>query len=399
MPVASATGPNNKNSLARRATQISISFPLTAELCRPPGFQFTRYFDRWLTPPAVRVSPSGLTPNILIVRLSAIGDCIETLPMVAAIKRHWPGSKITWLVDCGVDAILKTQPMISKVIRVKKGFLKRPSELLLLRKELLAEKFDFVIDPQGLFKSALLGRLSGAKRRIGFAAPQSREKAWWFYHEAVAPQSIHLVDRQLELLKPLSIPIPPADQAPFDWVEPIAVSIEADSILTQMGVQPKQFLCVNASAGWPSRVWPRERYAEVIREAATMHELDSVVIWGSPKERETAEWIVSNSGTNKAFLAPPTQLMSLSGLLKRSLAYVGSDTGPMHLSAAVGTRCIALFGSTRASYSGAYGREHICIQKIDDSEKADKKSSDDNLAMKAISVEDVMRSISSLGFV
>jgi len=345
------------------------------------------------------VNQNPTTPNILIVRLSAIGDCIETLPMVATIKRHWPDSKITWLVDCGVDAILKTQPMISKVIRVKKGFLKRPSELISLRKELLAGKFDFVIDPQGLFKSALLGWLSGAKRRIGFASPQSREKAWWFYHDAVAPQSIHLVDRQLELLKPLSIPIPLAHQATFDWLEPIAVSIEADSMLKQMGVQPNRFLCVNASAGWPSRVWPRERYAEVIREAAAMHKLDSVVIWGSQQERETAEWIVANSGTNRDFLAPPTQLMSLSGILKRSLAYIGSDTGPMHLSAAVGTRCIALFGSTRASYSCAYGREHICIQEIDDSEKVDKKSSDDNLAMKAITVEDVMRSIRSLGFV
>jgi heptosyltransferase I len=343
------------------------------------------------------VNPNNsITPNILIVRLSAIGDCIETLPMVAAIKRHWPNSRITWLVDCGVDAILKTQPMISKVIRVKKGFLKRPSELFFLRSELLAEKFDIVIDPQGLFKSAALGWLSGAKRRIGFASPQSREKAWWLYHDAIAPQSLHLVDRQIELLKPLSIPLPPAQQAPFDWTEPTAVAVDAESMLKQIGVQPKSYLCVNASAGWPSRVWPRERYAEVIRESSDLYQLNTLVIWGSPQEREIAEWIVVKSDTPRAFLAPPTQLMSLSGLLKRSVAYLGSDTGPMHLSAAVGTRCIALFGPTRASYSGAYGRDHICIQKIDDSEKAGKKSSDDNSAMQAITVEDVMRSVHSL---
>ncbi len=316
--------------------------------------------------------------------------------MVATLKRHWPDSRITWLVDCGVDAILKTQPMISKVIRVKKGFLKRPSELLSLRKELLAEKFDISIDPQGLFKSAALGWLSGAKHRIGFASPQSREKAWWLYHDAVEPQSLHLVDRQIELLKPLSIPLPPAQEAPFDWVEPTAVSVEAESMLKQIGVQPRSYLCVNASAGWPSRVWPRERYAEVIRESSDSYQLNSVVIWGSPQERETAEWIVENSGTSRAFLAPPTQLMSLSGILKRSIAYLGSDTGPMHLSAAVGTRCIALFGSTRASYSGAYGTHHICIQKIDTSETSDKRSSPDNSAMKAISVEDVQKGISTL---
>ena len=319
--------------------------------------------------------------------------------MVAAIKRHWPDSRITWLVDCGVDAILKTQPMISKVIRVKKGFLKRPSELLSLRKELLAEKFDISIDPQGLFKSAALGWLSGAKHRIGFASPQSREKAWWLYHDAIAPQSLHLVDRQIELLKPLSIPLPPSQQAPFDWVEPTSVSIDAESMLQQIRVQPKSYLCVNASAGWPSRVWPRERYAEVIRQTSDSYQLNSVVIWGSPPERETAEWIVAKSGTPRAILAPPTQLMSLSGILKRSVGYLGSDTGPMHLSAAVGTPCIALFGSTRASYSGASGNDHICIQKIDDSEKADKKSSDDNSAMQAITVEDVMQSIHSLSVV
>jgi ADP-heptose:LPS heptosyltransferase len=242
----------------------------------------------------------------------------------------------------------------------------------------------------------VLGWISGAKRRIGFASPQSREKAWWLYHNAIAPQSLHLVDRQLELLKPLSITLPSAHQAPFDWVEPAEVASESELILKQLDIQPKSYLCVNASAGWPSRVWPRDRYAEVIREASNKHQLNSIVIWGSPKERETAEWIVENSGTSRAFLAPPTQLMSLSGLLKRSLAYLGSDTGPMHLSAAVGTRCVALFGSTRASYSGAYGRDHICIQKIDASEKHDKKSSDDNSAMQAIAVEDVLRSIDSL---
>jgi len=316
--------------------------------------------------------------------------------MVAAIKRHWPASEITWMVDCGVDAILKTQPMISRVIRVKKGFLKRPSELLALRKDLLAGNFDFAIDPQGLFKSAALGWLSGAKRRVGFASPQSREKAWWLYHDVVTPQSSHLVDRQLELLKPLSIPIPAAHQAPFEWVEPTAVAREAESLLERMGLEPKSYLCVNASAGWPSRVWPRDRYAEVIHQAAAMHKINSVVIWGSPDEKETAEWIVSNARTARAHLAPPTQLMSLSGILKRSIAYLGSDTGPMHLSAAVGTRCIALFGSTRASYSGAYGLNHLCIQKIDASENADKRSSSDNSAMKAITVEDVIQSTGRL---
>jgi len=334
------------------------------------------------------------SPNILIVRLSAIGDCIETLPMVAAIKAHLPNSKITWLVDCGVESILKTQPMIDSVIRIKKGFLKRPIELVSLRRELKEATFDIAIDPQGLLKSAILTRLSGAKRRIGFASPQSREQAWRLYHDRILPRSDHLVDRHLELLKPLSIPIPGNHLATFNWTEPQEVSIESDEVLTTLGLKTKGFLCVNPSAGWPSKVWPRERYTEVIQCAASMYQVYSVVIWGSPAEKEDAEWIVANSKTNLVRLAPPTQLMLLSGILKRAIAYVGSDTGPMHLSAAVGTRCIGLFGPTDPRIVGAYGERNISIQKQDATQDSDRRSNPDNYAMRAIQVDDVLRSIS-----
>jgi len=341
------------------------------------------------------VNQNLTNPNILIVRLSAIGDCIETLPMVAAIKAYWPNSKITWIVDCGIDSILRTQPMIDSVIRIKKGFLKRPSELLSLRKELKMADFDVAIDPQGLLKRAMLVWLSGAKRRIGFASPQSREQSWWLYHDRVLSCSDHLVDRHLELLKPLSIPIPANHLASFNWTEPPEVSVESDEVIRKLGLKPKGFLCVNPSAGWPSKVWPRERYAEVVQRAALLYQVPSVVIWGSPAEKADAEWIVTNSKTSLVHLAPPTKLMLLSGLLRRAKLYVGSDTGPMHLSAAVGTRCIGLFGPTDPRIVGAYGAHNISIQNQDATQDKNRRSNADNYAMRAIQVEDVLRSISS----
>ncbi len=300
-----------------------------------------------------------VSPRILITRLSAIGDCLQTLPLAAALKSHWPECDITWLVDCGAESILKAQTNIDRVIRVRKGFLKRPSEMWSLTRELRRSAFDIAIDPQGLMKSSLTARLSGAKHRIGFAAGQAREQAWRLYHDCVEPFSTHLVDRHLELLKPLGIA---SEQVEFGWTEPDDIAEQADFIAKDLGWPKDSWFVVNPGAGWASRRWSLERFQGLIQQIHERYGYRCLVVWGDKAESQMANEIVSaNREITK--LAPPTSLMLLSGLIKRSRFFVGSDTGPMHLASAVGTPCIAMFGTTRAEYSGPYGTIHQRLQK------------------------------------
>ncbi len=330
--------------------------------------------------------------KILITRLSAIGDCLETLPLANAIKQKWPKSEITWLVDCGVDSILRTQPSIDNVIRVPKGFLSQPKTLWKLSSQLRQMHFDFSIDPQGLLKSAVIGWLSGAKYRIGFAKGQAREHAWHFYHVRVEPSSIHLVDRHLELLEPLGIVLPEVD---FGWYEPQDISQQSEFILRELGWADLDYYVVNPGAGWASRLWSVDRYRTLTQQIYDTYHLKCMVLWGNEEENKLANAIVSG---NHEFtqIAPPTSLMLMSGLIRRARFFVGSDSGPMHMAASVGTPCVAMFGTTRAEYSGPYGTIHQKIQKRFDEGSSTHRRQTTNSAMMEIEVDDVMQAIQSL---
>ncbi len=327
------------------------------------------------------------SPNILITRLSAIGDCMETLPVAMAIKDRWPESHLTWIVDCGVDSMLKHHPAIDEVIRLRKGFLSRPRELWRLRHQLRSCKFDISIDPQGLIKSGILGWLAGAKKRIGFGAGQAREHAWWFYNEVIKPTSTHLVDRQLELLGPLGIESPRID---FGWSEPKSIGLEAEGILGSLGLDRDGYAVINPGASWASKRWPADRYSRVAQKLYESIGLRSLVVWGNADERELAESIIK-SAPMAACLAPNTSLMVLAGLLKRSRMYIGSDTGPMHMAVSFGTPCVALFGTSRAEYCGPYGSMHRPLQKRYDAGSSKYRRNTTNAAMLEITVQDVIK--------
>ena len=327
------------------------------------------------------------TPRFLITRLSAIGDCIETLPLAMAIKDRWPDSHLTWIVDCGVDALLKNHAAIDQVIRIRKGFLARPSEVWNLRTQLRSLKIDISIDPQGLFKSAILGWLASATDRIGFTNGQAREFAWRFYHDAISPQSTHLVDRQLELLEPLGIFNP---RAQFGHLEPKSNRIEVEKLLRQFNLGIGGYAVINPGAGWESKRWPTERYVEVAKQLYENAGLRSLVVWGNAAEQVLAQSIVDAS-PRASYLAPDTSLTMLTGILQRSRMYIGSDTGPMHIAAAVGTPCVAMFGTTRAEYCGPYGAMHRILQERYDAGTSKYRRNTTNAAMLEITAESVIQ--------
>lgn len=297
-------------------------------------------------------------PRILICRLSAIGDCVLTMPMLCALRQRFPNGHIAWAVERAGGMLLEGHPCVDEVIVVPKGWLKSPRVVWQLRARLRKTRFDIALDPQSLTKSAVLAWLSGAKRRIGFCPPRGRELSLWLNRELVAAEHSHIVDAQLDLLKPLGIESPRVQ-----FRLPIAPQAEAqvDAVIQQMHLGC-DFVAINPGAGWDSKLWPAERFGRVARALGERYELPSLVVWSGDRERAWAETIVARSG-GRAVMSPPTSLPELAALLRRARMYLGSDTGPLHIAAAVDTPSVALFGPTLPQDCGPYGEQHVSVQK------------------------------------
>lgn len=323
-------------------------------------------------------------PRILITRLSAIGDCILTMPLASALRRQFPDALLTWVAEPGPAKLLRGHECLDELIVVKKGWLKSPSLVWKLRRRLRQLRPDIAIDPQGLTKSSIVAYMSGARRRIGFAKPLGRELSTWLNNELHQPKTLHLVDRQLELLESLGVTSPKVR-----FLVPRDVAA-LETVLTFLDAADwaKDFAVINTGAGWDSRLWPVERYGAVARHLGETHGVSSVVVWAGPRERAWAQETVDLSDGH-AVLAPPTSLADVAELLRRARLYVGSDTGPMHLASAVGTPCAALFGTTRPEHSGPYGSQHVCVQKYYQAGTSRQRRKASNDAMAAIAVDAV----------
>jgi ADP-heptose:LPS heptosyltransferase len=280
--------------------------------------------------------------------------------------------------------LIEEHPAVDLAIRISKQELRSPLGLWRLRQRLKSQRFDLAIDPQGLTKSALVSWLSGARRRIGFARPVGREISPWLQTRLVQSSEAHVVDRYLELLEPLGMN---ADKAEFRFPASPVARGELALVLNQPSLE-HGFAVVNPGAGWDSKLWPAERYAEVAEYLASSHRLSTVVVWAGDRERAWGEEIVAQANGH-AILAPKTSLLELGELLRNARLFVGSDTGPLHMAAAVGVSCVGIYGPTRPEECGPYGSGHRTVQAFYQSGSARQRRSAGNNAMRAVSVADV----------
>ena len=323
--------------------------------------------------------------SIVIIKLSAIGYVLHGVPAAVALKRAFPEARIGWAVEGRAADVLAGHPAIDHLFRLPRGWLKSPAAVLAFRRQLRAFAPDVAIDMQGLLKSGIASWLSAARMRIGFARPFSRERAWLAYTNRVRPAATHVVDRNCDLLVPLGVrEIRPQFAMPCwpvsrervrGWLEGLRFS--------------EQPVVINPGAGWTSKLWPAERFAAVARQLHERHRLRSLVVWGGGVERAAAERIVAES-QGAAVMAPDTSLQDLGELFRRSRMVISSDTGPLHLAAAVGTPCVGLFGPVPAERNGPYGPQHLCIEPPAASRPiwADRKT--DTVSMAAIEVDRVV---------
>jgi lipopolysaccharide heptosyltransferase I len=331
------------------------------------------------------------SPRILIVKLTAIGDVIHALPVACALRDAWPKAHLAWLVEGRAADVLLGHRALDEVIPLPRRWYKSPRGIWRLRRTLRAGRFDVTLDLQGLTKSAAAAWLSGAKHRLGFAGEMARELSGWFNNRRFAISSEHVVDRYRELLAPLGVYSP---MVRFDVPRHARDILSVDRMLASLRWQGS-FALLNPGAGWPSKRWPPDRFASVARHLGKRHGLPAVVVWAGDDERKWALQIAENS-SGHAVVAPDTTLPQLAELARRAVIFIGSDTGPLHLSAAVGTPCVGLFGPMPGERNGPYGVGHITLQKARLEGTSRQRRTADNATMLAITAEDVMAACDSI---
>lgn len=290
--------------------------------------------------------------RVLFVKLGSIGDIVHTLPALAALRRAWPEAEISWVVERRAAEILRDNPALDNLIEVDTKALRRApvsGETLLATRQqfhrLRVSIFDVALDFQGLLKSSLIARLAGAKRRYGFHRAALREPASRFFltDTVAVPARSNIIIKNLALLhEALGVAVP-TDAANFEF--PIGLRPEhlreAEIYAAQAG---GAFAILNPGAGWPTKLWPAERYGALADGLHARHGLRSLITYG-PGEKDLAARVVNSSKSGAAVAVSPT-LRGFYALAQKARVYVGGDTGPTHLAAAAGTPVASLFGPT-----------------------------------------------------
>lgn len=307
--------------------------------------------------------------NILIVRLSAIGDIIHSLPVLAATKRHLPESRVSWVAEQRSAEILRGNPLIDDLIEVDTRSFKggKTIENILIEMSRQARlirrsKYDTAIDLQGLIKSAVATQVSAAKKRWGFDKKGLREPAGRiFYTDTVKTEpKIHVIRKNLALaaaalgfdpLSPVEFPIATADEH----------RAEAEALIAR--ADGRRFAILNPAGGWVTKLWRAADFGKLADRIDGELGLTSIVVTG-PNESELAAAVRANSRSERILFAEPS-LKGFYVLAKKATVYVGGDTGPTHLAIAAGAPVVGIFGPTEWWRNGSLNPEDICVERTD----------------------------------
>jgi 3-deoxy-D-manno-octulosonic-acid transferase/heptosyltransferase-1 len=307
--------------------------------------------------------------NILIVKLSAIGDVIHTLPSLAALRKAYPDANISWVVEETAAPIVKGNPYIDTLIisrrktwsenlKKRKHMGETLKEIKMFIKKLRQRPYDIVIDFNGLLKSAILVFISGSQRKIGYNSFQ--ELSGLFYNEKIYENmNIHAVDRYLDFVRYLGI----ACDNPEFYLPVSPADVEAvDTLLSNSDIsRDKKFIAISPmSFAGETRLWYEDRFAALADRIIS--ELKTEVVFtgnGSGGMIDRIQSMMTNKALN---LEGKTSLLELAHLYKRAELLITPDSGPMHIAAAVGTPVIALFGPSAYWRTGPYGQGHTIIR-------------------------------------
>ena len=314
--------------------------------------------------------------RFLIVRLGALGDIVHTIPAVAALRHAYPSAQIDWLVEAKHREIVDLVSVLDRVIAVDTS---GPRGWVQAVRELRASAYDIALDFQGLMKSAVLARASGARRVIGFSIWHLREKsARPFYSqvgelppeggshgvESLPPEGgsygvgdrAHVIRKNLRLLSTLGIDTTAVEFPLQEWP-----SLVVQDVRRALGDAP--FALLNPGAAWPNKRWPPERFGALAAFLRDVRGLRSLVLWG-PGEAPLGHAVVEASG-GAATLAPPTRVRDLLELSRAASLVISGDTGPLHIAAAAGTPIVGIFGPTDPGRNGPFAAADRVVSRYE----------------------------------
>jgi lipopolysaccharide heptosyltransferase I len=305
--------------------------------------------------------------RILVIRLSALGDVIRTLPLLPPLKARYPAARIAWLCEPANRPVLDRQPLLDEILEFPRASLARdlargrlPATLRTLRqvaRSLRQRRFDLVLDAQGTYKSLLLTRLTGGRMRVGFVRGAAKEYLPGLLTHRVSPPPgpLSRVEKALGLLAPLQgDPELAAASLPENRLE----SLEATRLWTAAGSSPRILIGPGASPRQDYKRWPARRFGELAAALAGQG-MTVRLAWG-PGEESLAEEVAVAAGLPDLVL-PPTSIPLLAELLRAADLFIGNDSGPTHLAWLVGTRVVALYGPTDPTVNAPWGEGHVRI--------------------------------------
>lgn len=276
---------------------------------------------------------------------------VFTTPAIAALRRHFPHARLTYLVEPVSAPVVATNPHLDEVRVAPRTHVLAD---LALGRRLRAEAYDLALDFHGGPRASLLTWLSGAPVRIGYDVPG---RGWMYTTRVERPRGWrprHAVQNQWDLVARLGVPQPAPEADPVEMrPDPVATATIA-ARLARAGVRDiHDLVVVHVSAGNPFRRWPRDRFVTLVIALASADDGRRVIVTSGPSEREAGRRIVADA---RAALPPNVRervldvgdfsLAELRAVLNRAALFVGGDSGPLHVAATSTTPIVALYGPT-----------------------------------------------------
>ncbi len=324
--------------------------------------------------PATAAPETALAPvlqRILIVRLGAMGDVIHTLPAATALRAAFPEAMLGWLIEerwaellCSLSTPRSgprspQRPLVDRIHSVNtKQWRKAPFSVQTWERiaaglsDLRSVRYEVAVDLQGAARSALLARCSGAPVIYGSAQPREN-LASMFYTRQVIPSGDHIVQQNLSLAEAVAQRTLQTPRVEFPRDD--TADQECAGRLKERSIQ--DFVLLNPGAGWGAKQWPAERFGQVARQLAE-DGLKSFINVG-PDEAHIAHAVEAAGGGAETFTGSLTQLIAL---MRRTRLFIGGDTGPMHLAAALGIPVVGIFGPTNPVRNGPFGTPNVVLR-------------------------------------
>jgi heptosyltransferase-1 len=357
----------------------------------------------------IDTAPETKIERLLIVRLSAMGDVLHTLPAVHALREAFPQAYIGWLIEerwaellCAPGVPLRgtrssLRPLVDEVHTVNlKTWRKFPFSISSLQRmvtvwnDVRDARYEAAVDLQGAMRSAVLARGSGARVVYGAAEPRESPASLWYTRKVVA-RGRHVIEQNLSVAQALiSRQVESASaEFPCDLPRDPQAELRSAQRLAELGID--EFAILNPGAGWGAKRWPAERYGEVARGLANRG-VRAILNYGPGEEELVRAAEASSAGTAQAMRCSITELIALT---RRAKLFVGGDTGPLHLAGALRVPVVGIYGPTDPARNGPYGTRNIVLRSAESATShARREATDEGLL--GIGSEAVIRAASEL---